>query len=151
LAADTSSRTSVELARLILERRYGAQPESVPHPPDLPAMLRRADAALVIGDPALRIDPTALAAEGYHVYDLGLEWLELSGLPMVFAVWAGRPGVVTPEVTQAFQDSCRFGREQIEEIIAAESASRGFAPELVREYLSRHIVHELGPREYQGM
>src|SRR4029079_2854493 len=57
LAADNSSRTSVQLARVILERRYGATPEFVPHHPDLDAMLRVADAALVIGDPALRIDP----------------------------------------------------------------------------------------------
>jgi predicted solute-binding protein len=70
---------------------------------------------------------------------------------MVFAVWAARPGLVTPEVTQAFQESCRFGRDHIEEIIAAESARRGFAPEMVRKYLTRHIVHELGPREYQGL
>src|SRR5215510_1913805 len=57
LAADSSSRTSVELARVILERRYGATPESISHAPDLEAMLRVADAALIIGDPALRIEP----------------------------------------------------------------------------------------------
>jgi predicted solute-binding protein len=151
LAADTSSRTSVELARVILDRRYGAQPESIPHAPDVPAMLRRADAALVIGDPALHIELDALAGNAYHVYDLGAEWSELSGLPMVFAVWAARPGLVTPEVTRAFEESCRFGRDHIEDIVAAEAPRRGFAPELVREYLTRHIVHELGPREYQGM
>ena len=55
-------------------------------------MLRIADAALMIGDPALRIDPAALP---WHVYDLGAEWVEMTGLPMVFAVWAGRKGTVT--------------------------------------------------------
>ena len=148
LAADSSSRTSVELARVILERRYNAQPEMIPHPPDLPAMLDAADAALVIGDPALHIDPTALP---YHVYDLGAEWLELTGLPMVFAVWAGRPGVANAEVARAFRESCRWGRERIEEIVAVEAPRRGFAPELARRYLTSHIVHELGPRDYEGM
>src|SRR5215813_9196929 len=95
LATDTSSRTSVELARVILERRYQNSPDFIRHAPDLDAMLKIADAALIIGDPALRIDPTTLP---YHSYDLGLEWLELTGLPMVFAVWAGRRGVVTPEI-----------------------------------------------------
>src|SRR5215471_13537988 len=147
-AADTSSRTSVELARLILERRYGAAPESIPHAPDLEAMMRIADAALIIGDPALRIDPAALP---YHVYDLGAVWLELTGLPMVFAVWAGRRNMVTPEIAEAFRASCRYGRECLEEIVAAESIARGFAPEVVREYLTRYIVHELGPRDYEGM
>ena len=148
LALDSSSRTSVELARVILERRYGVVPQTISHAPDLDAMLRIADAALIIGDPALHIDPASLP---WHVYDLGAEWVEMTGLPMVFAVWAGRKGTVNPEVVAAFQESCRYGLDRLEEIVAAESAARGFAPDLVRDYLTRHIVHELGPRDYQGM
>lgn len=148
LAADTSSRTSVELARVVLERKFGATPGILRHPPDLDAMLRRADAALIIGDPALRIEPARLP---YHVYDLGAEWVEMTGLPMVFAVWAGRRGVVNAEVASVFLDSCRYGRERLDDIVASEAALREFAPELVREYLTRRIVHELGPREYEGM
>ena len=148
LAADNSSRTSVQLARVILERRYGASPEFLPHGPDLDAMLQMADAALIIGDPALRIEPTLLR---YHVYDLGAEWVEMTGLPMVFAVWAGRKDAITPDVSAAFRDSCRYGRERIEEIVAVESARREFPPELVRKYLTQHIVHELGPADYEGM
>jgi predicted solute-binding protein len=148
LAADSSSRTSVQLARVVLERRYGATPAVAAHPPDLASMLRSADAALVIGDPALRIDASSLP---YHVYDLGAEWVEMTGLPMVFAVWAGRKGTVTPQVVEAFAESCRYGRARIEEIVAAEAPSRGFDPGMVRQYLTQRIVHELGPREYQGM
>ena len=148
LAADSSSRTSVQLARVILERKFGATPEIVSHAPDVKAMLSAADAALVIGDPALRIDPAGLA---FHVYDLGAEWWEMTGHPMVFAVWAGRQGTATPQTIAAFQASCRYGRQRIEEIVCVESAPRGFAPELVREYLTRHIVHELGPEDYAGM
>jgi predicted solute-binding protein len=148
LAADASSRTSVELARVILGQKYGAAPRIFAHEPDLEGMLRRADAALIIGDPALHIEPDGLP---YHVYDLGTEWREMTGLPMVFAVWAGRRGVVTPEIAAAFRGSCRYGRERIEEIVAAEAGKRGFAPELAREYLTRHIVHELGEEDYRGM
>ena len=148
LAADSSSRTSVELARVILERRYGVEPETVPHPPDVERMLQVADAALIIGDPALRVDAARLP---YYVYDLGAEWVELTGQPMVFAVWAGRKGAVTAEVVEAFRESCRFGRERIEEIVAAEAPRRDFPPQLVREYLTRNIVHELGQPEYEGM
>jgi chorismate dehydratase len=148
LAVDSSSRTSVELVRVILQRRYGAEPESIPHAPDLEAMLRSADAALIIGDPALRIEPALLP---YYVYDLGAEWVEMTGLPMVFAVWAGHKGVVTSAVVEAFRDSYRYGRERLDEIVASESARREFPPGLVREYLTRHIVHELGPEEYRGM
>ena len=145
---NTSSRTSVRLARVILERRYAAEFESVSHAPDLEAMLRAADAALVIGDPALRIDPARLP---YFVYDLGAEWVEMTGLPMVFAVWAGRREVVTPAVVEAFRASSEYGLARIEEIVAAEAPSRAFPPETVREYLTRNIVHELGPREYAGL
>jgi len=148
LAVDSSSRTSVQLARVLLDRRFGAAPEFIAHPPDLDAMLRIADAALIIGDPALHIDPARLP---YHVYDLGNEWVEMTGLPFVFAVWAGRKSVITSDVVKAFQDSCRYGRERIEEIVSAESGRREIAPGLVREYLTRHIVHEIGARDYQGM
>ena len=148
LAVDSSSRTSVQLARVILERRYGAEYTAIPHAPDLDAMLRLADAALIIGDPALRLDPERLP---FEVHDLGGEWVEMTGLPMVFAVWAARKGVVTPEVVESFQGSCHYGLERMDEIVAAESARLGFTPALVRDYLTRHIVHQLGPREYEGM
>jgi predicted solute-binding protein len=148
LAADSSSRTSVKLVRVVLERRYGALPVSIPHPPDLEAMLRVADAAVIIGDPALRIDPARLP---YYVYDLGGDWVEMTGLPMVFAVWAGRKGVVTPEVAEVFRESWRYGQAHLDEIVASEAPRRGFPPEFVEEYLTRRIVNELGPREYQGL
>jgi len=148
LAVDHSSRTSVQLARVILDRRYGIEPATAALPPDLDLMLRAADAALIIGDPALRIEPKYLP---YRVYDLGAEWMEMTGLPMVFAVWAGRRGVVTPQVAEAFRASFQHGREHMDEIVAAESARRGFAPGLVREYLTQRIVHELGPRDEEGL
>ena len=148
LAADSSSRTSVELARVILSHKYGAHPQLIRLAPNLDAMLQSADAALIIGDPALRIDPARLP---YHAYDLGAEWVEMTGLPMVFAVWAARPGLLSADLAGAFLGSCRYGRERIEAIVSAEAPRREFAPDLVREYLSRHIVHELSPRDYKGM
>ena len=148
LAADSSSRTSVELARIVLARKYGARPVCTSHAPALETMLRTADAALLIGDPALRLDPAALP---YHVYDLGLEWCELTGRPMVFAVWAGRKGILSPAITQAFHASYRYGRTQLNEIVRLESLARSFAPALVRRYLITHILHEIGEAEHEGM
>lgn len=148
LAGDISSRTSVALARIILGRRYGTEPRIVPHAPDMTRMLTVADAALIIGDPALHLDPQSL---GERVLDLGAEWTEMTGLPMVFAVWAGRKEAITPEVEAIFQASYRFGRDHLDEIINTEAAARGLAPELARQYLTRHIVCELGAAEYQGL
>jgi chorismate dehydratase len=148
LAADSSSRTSVALARIILARRYGVEPEIVKRPPDLAAMLSEADSGLIIGDPALRVNPESLP---FYVYDLGREWMDMTGLPMVFAVWAGPPGYITPPVVVAFQDSCAFGRRRLDRIIFEEARARGFRPDLVRRYLTSHIVFELGAPERQGL
>jgi chorismate dehydratase len=148
LAGDTSSRTSVALARVILARRYGAQPRVISRPPDLVRMLEDADAGLVIGDPALHLDPGAL---GEHVLDLGAAWTELTSLPMVFAIWAGRKSAVTPEVEAVFHASYQFGRDHLDDIVRVESAPRGVRPELAHEYLTRHIICELGSAEYQGL
>jgi predicted solute-binding protein len=148
LAADTSSRTSVALARIVLGQKFGASPRVRPAAPELEKMLAADDAALIIGDPALRIEPDGVP---YHVYDLGCEWTEWTGLPMVFAVWAGPAAVIAPDVITAFQESCRYGKARLEEIVQAESALRGFSPDLVRRYLTRHIVCEIGDRERAGM
>ena len=148
LAADTSSRTSVELCRILLSKKYRVEPEVRRHAPDLQAMLRDCDAALVIGDPALRIDP---ARVGRRVLDLVEEWVEHTGLPMVFAVRAGAARHVTPEVQADLLGSVRYGREHLEDVIARESAARNFDVELARRYLSSHIVNELGPRDYEGL
>jgi chorismate dehydratase len=148
LALDASSRTSVVLARIVLRDRYGVSPRCVTMPPDLPSMLETADAALVIGDPALRIDPRQAP---HTALDLGEEWLQMTGLPMVFAVWAGRPEVVTPEIERAFRDSARYGAEHIEDIVLCESESRGFSQQFVREYFARNIINELTEREYAGL
>lgn len=148
LAADVSSRTSVALARIILGRRFGAEPRIVPHAPNLTRMLADADAALIIGDPALHLDPQTL---GERVLDLGAEWTDMTGLPMVFAVWAGRKEAITPEVEAIFQASYHFGRDHLDEIIRKEAPARRLSPELARQYLTRHIICELGPAEYRGL
>jgi chorismate dehydratase len=148
LAVDSSSRTSVALARIILAERYGCCPLVTPHAPSLEEMLAGNDAALIIGDPALRIDPEALP---YRTLDLGAEWVAWSGLPMVFAVWAGRAEFLTAEVAEAFRASHRWGREHLDEMIERGSADRGFERNLVRDYFTRHIVYPLSPRHLEGL
>jgi predicted solute-binding protein len=148
LAADTSSRTSVQLARVLLARNHRATPKFIPFPPDLGAMLAAADAALIIGDPALRV---GLDQPPYRVYDLGAEWTATTNLPMVFAVWGGRRECVTPALAQPFLDSCRFGLAHMDDIVRLESGPRGLPEDLVREYFSRNVRLELGEEEYRGL
>lgn len=148
LAADCSSRTSVALTELVLRERFSVAPAMVPQAPDLDAMLASADAALIIGDPALRFHPDELP---YHVYDLGQEWKWLTGLPMVFAVWAARPGILNDDIGDALRQSYRFGKANLEQIIARESIARKFGPDLVRQYLTHYIHFELTPPFEAGM
>jgi predicted solute-binding protein len=148
LAADTSSRTSTQLARVLLARNYGAEPRLVACRPDLDAMLECADAAVIIGDPALRVDVDSVP---HRVMDLGAEWTASTGLPMVFAVWAARKQCVTPEIERAFLSSCRFGLAHLEEIVRQEAAPRGFTEALAREYLTHSIRFEFGEEEYRGL
>lgn len=148
LAADVSSRTSVQLARVILRERFGANPDITPHEPLLEAMLAKADAALIIGDPALRIDPEKTPFEWL---DLGAEWLKLTGLPMVFAAWAAKPGLNLDGVSRITTGSYEFGKAHLEEEISGEYLRRGVTRELASRYLTQYIRFDLGRREQQGL
>lgn len=127
VALGSTSRTGVMLARMLLADKYGVTPEFVRMAPDLSAMLAEADAAVVIGDVALRAMYEA-PKQGLTVTDLGATWREWSGLPMVFAVWAVRrefaerqPGLVK-EVHDAFLRSRELCLDELD--IVAASASR---------------------------
>ncbi len=148
LAADTSSRTSVALAQVVLARRFGVEVRLIPQPPNIGTMLASADAALVIGDPALQLNTPSLR---HPTLDLGHEWHAMTGLPMVFAVWAGRRDAVGLETGQMLRESCRFGIDHMEDVIRSEAPKRGFPVEVVRDYLTRRIVHEFGTAEYEGL
>jgi predicted solute-binding protein len=148
LAVDSGSRTSVMLSRVILAERFGATPHVFAHPADLECMLAEADAALIIGDPALLIDPESTP---YNCLDLGGEWVRLTKLPMVFAVWSAAPKFIRDEYADAFMASCRYGLDHIDDIVREQAPIRDTSHELTREYLTRHIVFELNEKDYEGM
>ena len=152
-AADTSSRTSVALAQVLLARKYGLRPRVRPYPPKIDDMLEVADAGLIIGDPALRLDPQQTDWRGrpIFVYDLGSEWAELTGLPMVFAVWAVKNLAADPNLPMHFVDSADYGRQHLDDIIAEESEKRNLSPELVSRYLREHTSFDLGEREQRSL
>lgn len=148
LAADACSRSSVALCRIILKHRFHVEPEVLSVPPDLSNMLDMADAALIIGDPALRLDPESLPND---VYDLGREWTEMTGLPMVFAVWAVRDDATAGSLKNVLLDSYYYGRDHLDDIVKIEAERRGFPEALARKYLTEHIAFEVGPSEQRGL
>jgi len=146
VALDENSRTSATLVRILLAERYGLHPETIPAAPRVAEMLESADAALVIGDPALTVD-----RERYVVLDLAGEWLELTGLPFVFAVWAARRRAATPELTAALTASYERGRRDLDDIVAQAAAESGLPAPVLRDYYSRNLRYEMGAAEQAGL
>ena len=115
LALDTSSRTSVALVKVLCARHFGITPVYVSAGPDLAAMLDVADAALLIGEPALLAD-----YERRHLQkiDLGAAWKAMTGLPFVYAFWAGAPDVLTSDDVRRLQQARDDGRRDSDEVAA---------------------------------
>ena len=148
LALDVSSRTSVALTRVLCARHWGIAPSFTPADPDLETMLTRADAALVIGDPAFGIDA---AKHDVTKIDLGSEWRALTGLPFVYAMWTGRAGAASPDQCRALQAARDRGVAHLADI--ARDVARGI-PALeaqTLQYLRDNLKYGLGEREAQGL
>ena len=112
-------------------------------------MLGKADAALLIGDAALRVDPATLP---FETLDLGAEWIALTGLPMVFAVWAGRKEIIREPYGQVFLESLPLRPRHTWTTSSPPKRPRASSsPDVVRRYLTHHIVFELGEKDYEGM
>lgn len=146
LALDENSRTSVALARIVLSRRYGVTPDCVSQPPEVEEMMLQADAALVIGDPALRA-----SVANYLVLDLAEEWRLLTGLPFVFAVWAVRAGIAADGLVPFFQGSLRMGMENVGRLITEAEQELELGSQELYEYLTVNLSFELGTEELAGL
>ena len=148
LALDISSRTSVALARILCARRWNIAPKLTPAEPDLRAMLARADAALMIGDPALAIDPVA---QGVIKTDLGSEWQALTGLPFVYAMWTGRDGAANAEHVAALNAARARGVTDVADIAATASRGDTGREKRLLQYLRDNLKYGLGEREIAGL
>jgi chorismate dehydratase len=140
IALDVSSRTSAGLVRLLCARHFGIRPAFQPAAPDIRAMLARADAALLIGDPALFLDPASVDAVKI---DLGLAWQAMTGLPFVWAVWAGRTGAASPEVCRLLYETRLHGAGRIDAIAARERPEDPAGQAVVARYLRETITYGL--------
>jgi chorismate dehydratase len=143
---DQSSRTSAALVQILLTKFYSRQVSFLPAAPDPGEMLKRADAALLIGDPALTYKgPRA------EVYDLAREWRKFTGLPFVFAVWMGRSGAHLSHSRADFLASRDFGLAHVDDIAAEYASLLGLTPSFVRVYLTRNIDYSLDEENLQGL
>ena len=154
IAMDTSSRTSVALVRVLCAKLYKISPTFEPLGPSLDSMLKRCDAALMIGDNAL-FEPASSSPESrapsHEVIDLGEAWFESTGLPFVYAFWAGKPGVLTPAHVKELQDARDKGVAEAETVAREYLQDQPDRQALGARYLRDNIKYHLGDDERAGL
>ena len=158
VAADTASRTTLAYARILLHRWGNPAVPFIPASADLDAMLDHADAAILIGDPALlaleeRANRFERTGEELVYLDLAEEWNNFTGLPFVSAVWGttawGRP--LDESIAQDFIQSRIHGLENIDTLVAEWSKKLPIAEETIRTYLTTNIHYVLDEECIEGM
>ncbi len=140
IAIDSSSRTAVALLRVLCAQWFDIEPKFVTMHPDLQAMLKRCDAALLIGDVALFTEHETVV--DLDKIDLGEEWMAMTGLPFVWALWTGRDRV-QPEHVHALRAARDAGVAALDEVVAAHRPADEEQAELAREYLRNNVQFAL--------
>jgi chorismate dehydratase len=173
IALDGSSRSTQALTRILCAEHWQIKPaffEATFN--STAAILEQTDAALLIGDPALRLSISIAgnatlgaageltcspgktginATETLHVYDVVQEWRRLTGLPAVLAVWAGRRASVTPEVVADFAYSKEYGIARLAEISATASVEQDLPAADLLNYLQENIDLTLDSENLAGL
>jgi chorismate dehydratase len=147
IALDTSSRTSVALVRVLCQREFKIAPRLEHRGPELDQMLAACDAALIIGDNALILDGSAPVEK----IDLGEVWTRTTGLPFVYAFWAGRHGSMSARDVDALQAARERGLQHSDEIARTYFASSPEHQTMGARYLRDNIKYSLGPEECAGL
>jgi chorismate dehydratase len=172
LALDRSSRSTQALTKILCASRWNIAPEFREADPDVAVLLQESDAALIIGDPALRL---AIAAESkakpgrdggwlcegatlgmpqfptLYIYDVVREWWQMTERPAVLAVWAARPEIVTESLADEFLDSLNFGLENLDAICKEASAEMHLSEKELKLYLKTNIDYSLDDENRKGL
>lgn len=150
IAITSTSATSQVLLKIILTLGYKIEPHYRIMHPDLDSMLSSGDAALLIGDIALKYHADATE---YYVYDLGVEWEKLTGRKMVYAVWAVNrtfaetKSKLCENVFETFRKSMAYSMKNLPEIAEYAAKWEPFNPSFLTAYFrSLHFTFE---EEYQ--
>jgi chorismate dehydratase len=151
IALDTSSRTSVALVSVLCARRFTIKPRLESRGPNLEDMLAHCDAALIIGDNALFQSAIASRRSPIEKVDLGEAWTDLTGLPFVWAFWAGRPDALDADDIAALQRARDDGVRRPEELAREYLADTPERQETGARYLRQNIKYYLGGDERAGL
>lgn len=172
IALDQGSRSTQALTKILCDARWLISPEFSEAAPELASMLATSDAALLIGDPALRL---AIAAEEHvtpgrdgalvctgaqvglpqfaklYLYDVVHEWWQLTERPAVLALWAARPEIATPEVAADFTASLAYGLAHLPEICAEAARELQLPEKELSLYLRTNIDYSLDAENLKGL
>jgi chorismate dehydratase len=172
IALDRGSRSTQALTRILCAEHWKITPTFFEAPPNLNDMLEEADAALLIGDPALQLsvaieDAATIGplgdlvckgskagirdADALYVYDIVEQWRKMTALPAVLAIWAARRDAATPEVIADFAASRKHGLARIAEISKAAAPQLNLLPAVLASYLSWNIDYSLDAENRQGL
>jgi len=146
VAVDNSSRTSIAMLKIILKERFKVSPDFIPVKPVISEMMDRADAGLIIGDNALKIN-----RKKFVTYDLGEEWYLLTGRPFVHAVLAVRDEIDLGDGLNILKKAKEIGLSSINEISSEESKRLKISKEVCIDYLTKRIIYEFGDNEIDGL
>jgi chorismate dehydratase len=172
IALDSSSRSTQALTRILCVDSWKIAPEFTQAAPNLSEMLANSDAALLIGDPALRLSIATggkswtgpdgesickgsvagvAGIEELHIYDMVEEWQRSTALPAVLAIWAAKRNVVTPEVLSDFAASRDYGLARIADISKQSSLEMNLPTALLFAYLTFNIDFSLSTANRKGL
>jgi chorismate dehydratase len=153
IAADTASRSSLAYAEILFRKFLHTRPAFLPAAADPIAMLQHADAAILIGDPALLALESREQIEAVigscEWHDLAHEWVSRTNLPWVAAVWAVRPEALSPpnltpaQLTEDLEASRNHGLLNIEKLVEQWTPRIAIPPATIRHYLSSNIHYVL--------
>jgi chorismate dehydratase len=146
VALDESSRTSVALVKIIFREFLGFEPEWEVAQPDLKSMLTHADAALIIGDPAMKVP-----RDEFQVFDLATLWHEFTGYGFVFAMWMARKDRAEEVKTIDFAAARDEGLTHLDEIAAETETQLGLSPNEIKTYLTENIAFEMDEDMEKGL
>lgn len=156
VAADTASRTTIAYTRILFHKWGNPSATFLPMAANLDAMLDSADAAIVIGDPALmaleeRANRFERTGEELVYHDLAHEWRSLTGLAFVSAVWAIAGSGPLDQIAEDFVRSRDHGLANIERLAQEWGRKIPLPESTIRRYLSENIHYVFDDECVEGM
>lgn len=143
VALDDSSRTSVALVKIIFREFLAFEPEWIMSQPDLKSMLAKAEAALIIGDPAMKIP-----RDQFRVFDLATMWHEFTGFGFVFAMWMARKDSLDRLRAIDFAKARNEGLARLNDIAADQ---QNLSLSEVKDYLTQNIAFQMNEDMRKGL